>query len=359
MLPVHRIERRRARRREAVAAADAAGDGSSPLPPLLLRPPSRSHQQREDSEHECEPMEVHVSVPGGSSINVPVCEATPSLSALKSQALSSGLAALGITGPDRFDLCFADGDSSEAAVAAAALLATDDDVRRLSDGDHLCAVPSARARAEQTLEEAGIDAAAALDSVRQFPHVGIGLVKRLSGNVAAVRALFVCGVEPTFAIAYSSCRTNPTEVVLAVLEAAPRPVELINTLGDAGRGMLWVAATYGRVDLVEYLLEAGADVTLKDGRGQSVLFGAVAHGGEGACRVVALLLDAGVDVNERNDDGRGALWYAASTATEGQLGVVQLLLERGADAKAVDNLGLRASFSATSEAVSQCLAQYE
>ena len=311
-------------------------------------------------------MEVHVSVPGGASISVPVCEAAPSLSALKNQALSSGLAAMGITGPDRFDLCFADGGgggggtpAETAAAAAAAALATDDDVRRLSDGDHLCAVPSARARAEQTLDEAGIDVAAALDSVSQFPHVAIGLVKRLSGNLAAVRALFVCGVEPTFDIAYASCRTNPTEVVVAVLEAAPRPLDLINALGDAGRGILWVAATFGRADVVEYLLEAGADVTLRDKRGQSALFGAVAHGGESACRVVALLLDAGVDVNGRNDDGRGALWYAASTGSEGQLGVVQLLLARGADAKAVDNLGLRASFSATSEAVSQCLAKYE
>ena len=91
-----------------------------------------------------------------------------------------------------------------------------------------------------------------------------------------------------------------------------------NHIGDYGVAVLSRAAHNGRLDVVEALLDAGAD------RLEAALeLGAV----QGCTAVIALLLDRGADVHYGDDN---ALFWAAR---EGHLETATLLLQRGASAQ--------------------------
>jgi bla regulator protein BlaR1 len=89
---------------------------------------------------------------------------------------------------------------------------------------------------------------------------------------------------------------------------------------------LIAAAHEGRIDVVRFLLDHGADINATS-HGWNALV-AAAH--EGQLETVRLLLDRGADVNAA-PSGQSALVAAAH---EGRLDVVKLLVERGADVNA-------------------------
>ena len=90
------------------------------------------------------------------------------------------------------------------------------------------------------------------------------------------------------------------------------------------------AARNGHTDVVEYLVEQGADVNFVDWRGDTALRGAARYG---HLAVVEFLVGSGADVNAANDDGQTALLIAAEG---GHLSVVEYLVEQGADVNFVD-----------------------
>lgn len=83
------------------------------------------------------------------------------------------------------------------------------------------------------------------------------------------------------------------------------------------------AARLGRQEIVQYLLEAGADPTL--GGCSSVLGNACGHGHWEIC---SILLDAGADPNDRDSEGATNLELAVWI---GRADILKLLIERGAD----------------------------
>jgi len=91
---------------------------------------------------------------------------------------------------------------------------------------------------------------------------------------------------------------------------------------------LFLAAYNGRTEAVKGLLSQGADVNVKDAKGNTVLM-AAAQGGHR--EVVDKLLSQGADVNAKNKRGSTALMYAAYN---GRLKVVKVLLTYHADVKA-------------------------
>jgi ankyrin repeat protein len=101
-------------------------------------------------------------------------------------------------------------------------------------------------------------------------------------------------------------------------------------LRDAPRTALQAAAGKGDLRMVQYLLDAGADVDSKvqssRERGTALHFSAMA----GSMSVVTLLIQKGADVNAPaiGKDGRTALEGAAE---HGRLDIVQLLLNLGAE----------------------------
>ena len=150
---------------------------------------------------------------------------------------------------------------------------------------------------------------------------------------------------------------------------------------DAGRTPLHWAVHYGRLELVEHLLNAGADVNRRDvqwetafsvavrlGRRDAMrqlvaagcdvtvtdsMFGTALHTAarEGLVDVVPLLIDAGLDVNLKCVGGVTPLMMAAGA---GHRAVVDCLLELGANTDVVDRHHATALIYAILSADSRC-----
>jgi ankyrin repeat protein len=108
----------------------------------------------------------------------------------------------------------------------------------------------------------------------------------------------------------------------------------INARSHSGSTALMIAAEYGRKDMVELLLNAGADVHAKKNNGIMALMVAAAVRNEKG--IVELLLDRGADVHAKDKDGSTALILAACS---GRKETLELLLDRGADIHEKDKDG--------------------
>jgi ankyrin repeat protein len=98
----------------------------------------------------------------------------------------------------------------------------------------------------------------------------------------------------------------------------------VNVRGEGGRTPLHVAvAGRGNRELIEALLDAGADVNAKDGRGYTPLHVTTV---EGVAGIIHLLLDRGAEINARDNDGKTALTLAFD---EGAVDVSDILEQRG------------------------------
>jgi ankyrin repeat protein len=103
-----------------------------------------------------------------------------------------------------------------------------------------------------------------------------------------------------------------------------------NVVGIKGRTPLMRAIFSGNADIVELLLEYGADPNhanpnLENFKGWTPLFLAVSRR---HLDIVEFLLNAGANVNQQLEDGLTALFFAAQ---RGDLNIVKLLLKHGAD----------------------------
>jgi ankyrin repeat protein len=118
---------------------------------------------------------------------------------------------------------------------------------------------------------------------------------------------------------------NDVDAAKILLRAGAKPA----VANRFGASPLSEAAASGSAELVEALLDAGADAkALTTADGETVLMTAARAGNADAVR---LLLDRGADVNAREGyKGQTALMWAAA---ERHPAVVKLLLERGADWK--------------------------
>uniref|UniRef100_A0A8H7N4M5 Uncharacterized protein n=1 Tax=Bionectria ochroleuca TaxID=29856 RepID=A0A8H7N4M5_BIOOC len=88
---------------------------------------------------------------------------------------------------------------------------------------------------------------------------------------------------------------------------------------------LWRAASAGHLAVTKLLLENGADLSVPSRSGETLLSGAAS---EGHLAVVELLLENGADLSIPNRSGETPVWRAAS---KGHPAVIKLLLENGAD----------------------------
>lgn len=100
----------------------------------------------------------------------------------------------------------------------------------------------------------------------------------------------------------------------------------------ATKALLMITTNYSNSlseTYIKFLLNAGADVHVKDSWGKTSLMGASA---KGEANIVYLLLNAGADVKEKNNKGESPLIYAIQGGnTHNKLNTIQLLLDYGAE----------------------------
>ena len=131
------------------------------------------------------------------------------------------------------------------------------------------------------------------------------------------------------AIMKASRRCNGSNVVAFLLEngANINDKEVRDTIDQIP---LIVAADGECKDIVEMLLEAGADIEHRNDQGETALIAAAQNG---YTEIVQMLLDAGANVNQENADGETALDLAIKLRHKKDL--VDLLLEHGAEASGI------------------------
>ena len=115
----------------------------------------------------------------------------------------------------------------------------------------------------------------------------------------------------------------------------------INAENEQGETLLHMAAKYGQMEIVQFLINRGADVNAGTGVGE---FSWVPVGKtplmmvsvEGHVKIAKLLIERGADVNAKTNRGDTALMYAVTLK---HIEIAKLLIERGADVNAHNNHG--------------------
>jgi ankyrin repeat protein len=115
-------------------------------------------------------------------------------------------------------------------------------------------------------------------------------------------------------------RQGNLAAVRAIVEKNPA---LVKSGDDAGFTPLHIAATAGRVDIIEYLLERGADLEARTAGGQTPLFQTVPLASEQAFE---RLLGKGANLNARDSRGQNILQFAL---TWRRPAMVDLILQHG------------------------------
>ncbi len=99
----------------------------------------------------------------------------------------------------------------------------------------------------------------------------------------------------------------------------------LNYQGDNGHTALIQATKEGNIEVVQELLNAGADINIRNYDGNNALWFAC-FGNH--LDLVTLLLESQINIDNLNDNGATVLMYAASA---GKTEVLQLLIDAGAN----------------------------
>ncbi|MEM9884802.1 MAG: ankyrin repeat domain-containing protein [Bacteroidota bacterium] len=131
-------------------------------------------------------------------------------------------------------------------------------------------------------------------------------------------------------------------LTMAASEGYPNIIELLLDAGadlkmlEDGYLPLHSAAEEGQIEALKMLLNKGVEVHLQDHHGRTALMYAAE---EGNLEIVKILVEKGIDINETDEEERTALSYGVE---EGNRSLVRYLLEKGADMMLKDQDGKRA-----------------
>lgn len=145
-------------------------------------------------------------------------------------------------------------------------------------------------------------------------------------TLMAIKGLKELGKEPTIWQLTFSAQQGELNIVKLCVEAGID----VNTLHDNRWLPLNLACEYGKTDVVNYLLDNGADINKSDknsteaGKGSTPIIKAIA---EKRLDIIKLLIERGADLNKVDDFNHTPIIYAYATKDENIKG---LLLENGA-----------------------------
>ena len=105
--------------------------------------------------------------------------------------------------------------------------------------------------------------------------------------------------------------------------------EHIHKESNNGQITLHTAARYDNLEIVEYLIENGANIEAKDDYGNTPLHTAANYGS--TLEIVEYLIENGADIEANNNDGNTPLHHAAEN---GNLEIVEYLIENGTNIEA-------------------------
>ncbi len=151
------------------------------------------------------------------------------------------------------------------------------------------------------------------------------------GHFEAVKTLIDAGADV-------NANVKMDETIKTPLQAAVESGEMDTVTEKEKDGETWHIVgdrnDWEKTELVKALIDAGANVDVRDEHGNTLLHEIVFYPFDSEC--AKILIDAGVDVNIKNNSGRTALHSAASHGHPKQ---VSMLINAGADVNARDNDG--------------------
>jgi uncharacterized protein len=185
-----------------------------------------------------------------------------------------------------------------------------------------------------SIDARNLAGATALYFAAEGGHTSVA--QRLIERGADIKLTGRSGISPVAAAAYAG-NDSVVEALLArgADERAP---------DETGKPPIVYAAAGARIEIVKRLLARNVDISARYANGLTLLMWASGPDEKApealAMQVVSYLLDAGAHIDDRDDRGRTALMIAAEG---GRAEIASLLLARGADSTLKDKAGKRAA----------------
>ena len=131
----------------------------------------------------------------------------------------------------------------------------------------------------------------------------------------------------------SACASHSDSGQLVIVKQLIRAGADVSTVSRQRRTCLHLAASYGLPDIVRYLVGLPeVDVNHVDTNGRTALHDA-------SVDVVQVLVDVGADIEVRDNEGRSPLLSSTSDSYSGKLAIVKQLVEAGAGVRTLDTEG--------------------
>jgi ankyrin repeat protein len=162
----------------------------------------------------------------------------------------------------------------------------------------------------------------------------VALLKEFLGSINESGPAYRSAYEELVSCGYMSLRPYSRSCFATVAFGLDRFVpdwwepgfDDVNEINESGDTLLAVAAAHNQLSTARRLMEKGADINMESGYLSRTALGAAAYGGRR--EMVELLLNNGANVNSKQREYGSAL---AAAAAIGNTEIVELLLDRGAD----------------------------
>ena len=141
--------------------------------------------------------------------------------------------------------------------------------------------------------------------------------------------------------------------IISLISDVAKDKKSLKDIIDPLKSAIRKGCDYIKIDIINILLEKGADINAKDNYGRTPLMHAIQYG----CseEVIKILLEKGADINAKDNYGWTPLMHAIHECEcECSKEVIKILLEKGADINAKNNYGWTPLMQAIHECECEC-----